>query len=107
GDTLVSVPAMWRVRKAFPEAHIALLFDRHPGKTHVLASDLLQGSGIFDEFLSYPVQATGELLRQTRMASLLGKIKRRGFDTLVYLAPSNRTPEQITRDHRFFAMAGI
>ena len=41
------------------------------------------------------------------MATLLAAIKRRKFDTLVYLAPSNRKPEQIERDRRFFSLAGI
>jgi asparagine synthase (glutamine-hydrolysing) len=107
GDTIVSVPAMWVVRKSFPNAHIALLCDRHPGKTHVIASDLLRGSKIFDDHLSYPVSESWELMRRGRMAALLTTIRSKRFDTLVYLAPTNRKPEQITRDRRFFSMAGI
>ena len=107
GDTIVSLPAMWAVRRNFPNAHLALLCDRHPGKSYVLASDLLRGAGIFDEFLSYPVAASGEILRGSRMAVLLTAIRSRRFDTLVYLAPTNRKPEQIVRDRRFFSMAGI
>jgi asparagine synthase (glutamine-hydrolysing) len=107
GDTIVALPAMWLVRKHFPHAHIALLCDRHPGKSHVLASDLLRGAGIFDDYLSYPVSQSGRLLRQSRMAGLLAAIRRGRFDTLVYLAPTNRKPEQIERDRRFFRMAGI
>jgi asparagine synthase (glutamine-hydrolysing) len=107
GDTLVSLPAMQVVRHNFPDAHIALLSDRHPGRSYVLAPDLLRGAGIFDEFLSYPVSDVGEVLRGTRMFALLTKLRGKRFDTLVYLAPSNRWPEQIARDHRFFALAGI
>jgi len=107
GDTIVSLPAMWAVRRHFPNAHIALLSDRHPGKSYVLASDLLRGAGIFEEFLSYPVSETGFILRPGRMATLLAAVRRRNFDTLVYLAPSNRKPEQIERDRRFFSLAGI
>jgi asparagine synthase (glutamine-hydrolysing) len=107
GDTIVSLPAMWAVRRHFPNAHIALLSDRHPGKSYVLASDLLRGAGIFDEFLSYPVSEKGFMLRPGRMVTLLAAVRRRNFDTLVYLAPSNRKPEQIERDRRFFSLAGI
>jgi asparagine synthase (glutamine-hydrolysing) len=107
GDTIVSLPAMWVVRKSYPDAHIALLCDRHPGKTHVIASDLLRGSKIFDDYLSYPVSESGEVMRRGRMAGLLAAIRSRRFDTLVYLAPTNRKPEQIARDRRFFHMAGI
>ena len=107
GDTIVALPAMWLVRKHFPNARLTLLCDRHPGKTRVVASDLLRGSGIFDDYLSYPVSESGQLLRRGRMAALLAAIRRARFDTLVYLAPTNRKPEQITRDRRFFQMAGI
>jgi ADP-heptose:LPS heptosyltransferase len=107
GDTIVSLPAMRVVRKTFPKAHIALLCDRHPGKSYVIASDLLRGSGIFDDFLSYPVLEGSDLIRSGRMAALAASIRARGFDTLVYLAPTGRKPEQVTRDYRFFKMAGI
>src|ERR1043166_4420217 len=107
GDTIVALPAMWLVRKHFPQARITLLCDRHPGKRRVLASDLLRGAGIFDDYLSYPVAQPGELMRQAHMAGLLASIRRGRFDTLVYLAPNNRKPEQIERDRRFFRMAGI
>jgi asparagine synthase (glutamine-hydrolysing) len=107
GDTIVALPAMWVVRKSFPDAHIALLCDRHTGKSHVVASSLLRGSTIFDDYLSYPVSETTELWRKSQMARLLGAIRARRFDTLVYLAPNNRKPEQIARDRNFFRMAGI
>jgi ADP-heptose:LPS heptosyltransferase len=98
---------MWLIRKSYPKAHIALLCDRHPGKTHVIASDLLRGSEIFDGYLTYPVSESGDLMRGGRMVALLTAIRSRRFDTLVYLAPTNRKPEQIVRDRRFFQMAGI
>ena len=107
GDTIVSLPAMWAVRRNFPGVHLALLCDRHPGKKYVLASDLLRGAGIFDEFMSYPVADAGEILKGGRMAVLLTAIRSKRFDTLVYLAPTNRKPEQIARDRRFFRLAGI
>jgi asparagine synthase (glutamine-hydrolysing) len=107
GDTIVALPAMWLVRKNYPGAHIALLCDRHPGKRHVIASDLLRGSKIFDEYLSYPVSESGEFMRSGRMATLLANVRRKKFDTLVYLAPTNRTAEQVARDRRFFSLAGI
>jgi asparagine synthase (glutamine-hydrolysing) len=107
GDTIVALPAMWTLRRHFPNAHLALLCDRHPGKRYVLASDLLQGAGIFDEFLSYPVSDLGFILKPGRMANLLAAIRRRKFDTLVYLAPSNRTIDQVERDRWFFSLGGI
>jgi asparagine synthetase B (glutamine-hydrolysing)/ADP-heptose:LPS heptosyltransferase len=107
GDTIVALPAMHAVKRNFPEAHLALLCDHHPGRRYVLASDLLRGAGIFDEFLSYPVSEATDFLRPGRMASLLATIRRKQFDTLVYLAPTSRKREQILRDYRFFSLAGI
>ena len=107
GDTIVSVPAMWLVRRSFPNAHIALLCDHHPGKSHVVASSLLRGSNIFDEYLSYPVAPTSDLWRKSTMAALLANIRMKGFDTLVYLAPTGRKPDQVARDYHFFKLAGI
>jgi ADP-heptose:LPS heptosyltransferase len=108
GDTIVSLPAMWAVRDSFPKAHMALLCDRHPGKASlVLATSLLKGAGIFDDYISYPVDETADLLKAGRMGSLLLSIRLQRFDTLAYLAPTGRKPEQVARDYRFFRLAGI
>jgi ADP-heptose:LPS heptosyltransferase len=106
GDTIVALPAMWAVKHNFPAAYLALLYDQHPRKRYVFASDLLRGAGLFDEFLTYPV-AAGDAFKPWRMTSLLLTLRRKRFDTLVYLAPSIRSPEQVARDRRFFSLAGI
>jgi ADP-heptose:LPS heptosyltransferase len=109
GDTVVALPAMWAVRHHFPQASLTLLSDRHPGRKLVLATDLLAGAGLFDEFLSYPVAPAtdGSLMRPLRMAGLLMTLRRRLFDALIYLAPSLRSPDRVERDRRFFSVAGI
>jgi glycosyltransferase involved in cell wall biosynthesis/ADP-heptose:LPS heptosyltransferase len=109
GDTIVALPAMRAVRQHFPAARLTLLCDRHPGKPRVLAADLLRGAGLFEAFESYVVDASlaGRLLRPLRMAALARRLRRLRFDTLVYLAPSNRAPGQMARDRKFFALAGI
>jgi hypothetical protein len=107
GDTIAALPAMWAVKREFAGAHLTLLSDRHERKTYVLASDLLRGSGIFDEFLSYPASEVNGFKRAWQLAVLLTAIRRRRFDKLAYLAPSARTPSQIKRDQRFFRLAGI
>src|SRR5882672_505256 len=94
GDTIVALPAMWAVRKHFPNAKLTLLCDRHPGKPRVLAADLLRGAGIFDAFESYVVDDStgGKIARPFRMLELLRRLRAGKFDTLVYLAPSTRKP---------------
>jgi heptosyltransferase-3 len=100
---------MWAVRRHFPQASLALLCDQHPRRNLVPAGDLLAGAGIFDEFLSYPVErtASGTLMRPFRMMGLLMTLRRKAFDLLIYLAPSLRTAAQVERDRRFFSSAGI
>ncbi len=109
GDTVVALPAMWAIRRHFRQARLTLLSDCHPRLGWVVPSDLLAGAGLFDEFLSYPVDASGVggTLRWWRMLRLLTTMRRKAFDLLVYLAPSARTSAQIARDRRFFAAAGI
>jgi ADP-heptose:LPS heptosyltransferase len=110
GDTLVALPALWAIREHFKHARITLLFDYHPGKRNVLASDLLSGSGVVDEFMRYRVDPTrkGKLLAPLHLAKLVLSLRRRRFDALVYLPPSGRNPPQVERDRRFFGrLAGI
>jgi asparagine synthase (glutamine-hydrolysing) len=106
GDTLVALPAMWAVRNAFPDAHIALLFDKHPAARYVQSPELLKGSAIFDQYIGYPFEA--KLGRKAAEAArLVAMIRAQRFDTLVYLAPTTRSPSRIERDKLFFKAAGI
>ena len=41
------------------------------------------------------------------MVPVLAALRRRKFDTLVYLAPAVRSPAQVNRDRKFFQLAGI
>ena len=109
GDTLVSVPAMWAIREHFPDARTTLLCDGHVGKRYVLASDVLEGSGLVDNFILYPVDRSrvGRVLKVWQMLILLARLRAARFDALVYLVPSQRIPYQIKRDIRFFGLAGI
>lgn len=109
GDTLVAVPALRATRAHFHPARMTLLCDRQVGRSYVLASDLLDATGLVDDFLHYPFDpsAYGRLLQPARMARLLLAIRRRRFDALVYLAPSNRPARSIARDRAFFRAAGI
>jgi len=109
GDTLVSVPAMWAVRKYFKGAKITLLSDEHPDLGYVRASDVLDRSGIVDDFLSYHFikPKKGFLSQSWKMIDLLHELRARKYDTIVYLAPSWRSESQIRRDRWFFNLSGI
>jgi len=109
GDTLVSVPALRAVRQQFPDAGLTLLCDGQVGKEYVSASDVLDGAGLIDGILFYPVDASraGRALRPALMLALLARLWIARFDTLVYLLQSRRAPRQVVRDIRFFGLAGI
>ena len=109
GDTVAALPAMWSIRRQFPEAVLTLLCDRHPDRQYVFGPDLLRGSGLFQKFEFYPVwdEAPNRLLRSQDMLKLLLRLRKKNYDAVIYLAPSARTRMQILRDRRFFRLAGI
>ena len=109
GDTLVSVPAFRAVREHFPDARLMLLCDTQVGRKYARASGVLEGTGLIDDYLSYPVDSSrlGRIFRPSLMLALLARLRIERFDTLVYLLQSRRAPGLVARDIRFFRLAGI
>lgn len=109
GDSLVALPALWALRRHYKEAHITLLCDQQEGGRYVFARDLLDGVGVVDAFESYRVQQTGQGRGPGfwEGAKLWVRLRAKRFDTLGYLAPSDRSANQIERDRRFFGWLGI
>jgi len=105
GDTIVALPAMWVVRRTFPNAYLALLSDRHSESGYVCAEEVLPSKGLFDEYLSYDAGINGTDPRNP--LTVLPVLRQRRFDTLVYLAPRLRRHWQVCRDLLFFRLAGI
>lgn len=107
GDTLVALPAYWTIRKSFPSARLTLLSNANSAnRKYVLAQSVLPERGLFDDWLTYPVE-TGKLGYLQSFASLLTEIRRRKFDAVVYLMTRNRIPLQVKRDVLFFRLCGI
>ena len=59
GDMIVSLPAMWALRRHWPDASFTLLCDVHPGLGRVSGSDIFAGTGIFDAIEHYRVAGDG------------------------------------------------
>lgn len=107
GDTIVSLPAFWEIRKRFPNAKLTLLTNVDGKNTnYVTAKNILPDKHLFDNYLGYDNSAVG-LAKFKVFGKLLLKIRREKFDALYYLSFRNRTDEQIDRDLKFFKLAGI
>lgn len=107
GDTVVALPALWSLREAYPDAHIALLSNRDARNPHYISPDrVLPREGLIDEFIAYPTNL-GKAASLAAMASLAVKLRQKKFDTLAYLMPRVRSFAQIERDECFFHLAGI
>ena len=101
GDTLVAVPALWAVRETYPDAHITMLTDEQPRQSLVQACAILDGSGLIDDYIVYPVG------KPLAMARLLFRLRVRKFDRLIYLIKAPDGHRRIRRDACFFRLAGM
>jgi ADP-heptose:LPS heptosyltransferase len=104
GDILASLPALWAVRHAYPDAHLTYLASAHPGSGFVEAQAVLPAEGLIDSWLTYSVEDIGGARGLFRFWRLLRSQK---FDLLVYLSPRLRPRRSIWRDVLFFRSAGI
>lgn len=109
GDTLVSVPALGVIRRHFRDAKLTLLSDNQVGENYVKPQDILDGSGLVDEYLSYSVDRSqiGRVLHPMRIVKLLIILRAKRFDSLVYLMRTKGSEPRVARDMRFFRLAGI
>jgi heptosyltransferase-3 len=108
GDNLVAIPAIRAAKKYFPSASFTLLSNQQVGTNHIPGGEIYNGSGLFDAFLTYPVELTGKgkLLLAFRLFKLILTLRRGRFDALIYLPPTSRV-RHAKRDRFFFRLAGI
>ncbi len=112
GDTLAAIPALKAVRKHMGPVPITMLTERHGNPLTVSAQSVLEGAGLIDEFIYYPVSPkTRGLFTALRdmgsKTNLIKTLRSKNFDTLFYLISLERKESSIKRDLVFFRMAGI
>lgn len=107
GDTLVSLPAFWAVKKAYPQAKMTLLSNADAvNPNYVSARSVLPEKDLFDDWLVYPSNLS-RFNQVKSYAELFFEIKSKKFDALIYLMTRNRPKSFIKRDTAFFKLAGI
>lgn len=107
GDNLVALPAFWALRDKFPHAEITYLSnaDDENNPHYVTARGIFPETGLFDDWISYPnLDGAAGVIRALR---LVMNLRRKKFDAVVYMTTRTRTERQISRDVRFFRLAGI
>jgi heptosyltransferase-3 len=102
GDTLVALPALHLVARAFPRAERRMLTNVPVNVKAPPAAAILESTGLVDGYFRYAVgtRSLGELAR------LWWTLRRWRPDVLVYLG-SARGVESAQRDERFFRLCGI
>ncbi|MHB1699142.1 MAG: glycosyltransferase family 9 protein [Acidobacteriaceae bacterium] len=102
GDTLVALPALHLVARAFPNAERRMLTNIPVHSKAPAAAAVLGDSGIIDSYQNYPVG----LRNAKALLSLRREIRRWHPEVLVYLTVA-RGRKAALRDNLFFRWCGI
>jgi ADP-heptose:LPS heptosyltransferase len=102
GDTLIALPALHLVARAFPNAERRLLTNFPVNVKAPPAAAILEGSGLIHGYLRYAVGTRSPL----ELLSLWWQLVRWRPEVLIYMGPP-RGVESTQRDARFFRLCGI
>lgn len=84
GDIVCALPAMYAIRRAYPNAHLTLLTS--PGKRGAVgAAELLEGAEWLDELLVFYIDDITTLRHRLK---LVGRLRERAFDVWIELPRS-------------------
>ncbi|MBS1816023.1 MAG: glycosyltransferase family 9 protein [Acidobacteria bacterium] len=102
GDTLVSLPAMSVVARAFPHAERRLLTNFPIAQKAPASAAVFENTGLIHSYERYEIGLRNPL----RLLGLVWRLRRWKPDLLVYLSPA-RGVEVAKRDAMFFRVAGL
>jgi ADP-heptose:LPS heptosyltransferase len=103
GDSIVAVPAIQALRRAYPRASLALVTVRGEGGG-LWADDVFGEFGWFDAIVTY---RPGLWRRPREVFALLSDLRRLDADVVVHLGSEQNSWLRVQRDRAFFALAGI
>jgi heptosyltransferase-3 len=107
GDTLVSVPALWAIRRHFADARITMLSDVQRQKHYAQPRDVLEGSGLIDDWIDYSAEMSWKKWRSAPgLMRLYKDLRLRRFEALIYVIRDRKLLLR-QRDLLFFRLAGI
>jgi heptosyltransferase-3 len=106
GDTIVTMPGLRMVRRKYGDTAVITLLSNLAPAEIVKSSDVLEGSGLVDDYLEYRLDS-GKLPMLKSIAKLWLMLVARRFDTVVYLMESERTAKNVKRDESFYKLCGI
>ena len=102
GDTVVALPCLHAVARAYPEAERIMLTNVPVNAKAAPLEAILGGSGLVHGYMSYPV-GTRSL---AELSGLRTRLRALGADTLVYLTPSRGLAGAV-RDLLYFRLCGF
>jgi len=102
GDTLVAMPALRLVARAFPDAERLMLTNFSVSIKAAPMSQILDGTGLVHGYIEYPIG----MRDKSQLNTLRRKLKSLDIDCLVYLTGS-RGGLKTLRDALFFRSCGI
>jgi ADP-heptose:LPS heptosyltransferase len=107
GDTVVALPALWALRRSFPSSRLTLLTNLDKRNPHYVSpASVLPAKGLVDDFIAYPTNLAIPG-RAAAFLQLARDIRRRRFDSVIYLMPRMRSRQQVARDKMFFRLCGL
>lgn len=104
GDMVIAMPALWTIRRRFPEAKILFLNQEHRKGLIAQGLEVIRPGSVYDDTLGYRLGEGGVSKGDVLRALMRLRLER--IEMLVYI-PSARTPAQLKRDRLFFRLAGI
>ena len=102
GDTLIALPALHLVARAFPNAERCMLTNHPVHAKAPLAAAILENTGLVHRYLRYSVGTRSPL----ELARVWADVVRFRPEVLVYLA-AGRGTASARRDAAFFRMCGV